>query len=103
MKCGGMARRFTGEVAPTPEQMAALFVPAAKPRSQSTRVVLSRLTDAEYTALTTCPVVGIQRAVDTARAEGVISEADPLFVPFKSGAAALGLIAENRWDALLAV
>lgn len=76
--------------------------PVVAPRKQTARVVLGRLTDAEYTALTTSPVVAIQRALETARIEAVISEADPDFAAFVAGCDALGIIAANRWDALLA-
>lgn len=76
--------------------------PVAAPRKQSARVVLSRLTDSEYTALTTSSVVGIQRALETARIEAVISEADPDFEAFVTGCHVLGIIDVNRWPALLA-
>jgi hypothetical protein len=72
------------------------------PRQQETEVVLARLTDAEYDALTTSPHIGIRRAVDAARATGIISEAHPAFAPFVAGADALGIIATTRWAALLA-
>jgi hypothetical protein len=71
-------------------------------RVQKTDIVLSRLTDAEYDALTTSTVIGIRRAVDMARSTGTISDAHPAFAPFAAGAAALGIIAANRWPALLA-
>lgn len=83
------------ELPPEPE-------PGPQPRSQPTRRVLDRLTDAEYTALLDSPVVAIKRAVDAARSEGTISEADPLFSSFVAGCDALGIIAASRWDDLLA-
>ena len=71
-------------------------------RIQKTDIVLSRLTDAEYDALTSSTVIGIRRAVDLARSTGVIADNHPAFAPFTAGAAALGIIAAARWDALLA-
>ena len=71
-------------------------------RIQKTDIVLSRLTDAEYDSLTSSTVIGIRRAVDLARSTGVIADNHPAFAPFVAGAAALGIIAANRWDALLA-
>jgi hypothetical protein len=71
-------------------------------RSQKTDIVLSRLTDAEYDALTSSTVIGIRRAVDMSRSNGTISDAHPAFAPFVAGAAALGIITADRWDALLA-
>ena len=71
-------------------------------RSQKTDIVLSRLTDAEYDALTSSTVIGIRRAVDMARSTGSIADNHPAFAPFVAGAAALGIVAANRWDALLA-
>lgn len=72
------------------------------PRSQKTDIVLSRLTDAEYDALTTSTVIGIRRAVDMARSTGVISDSHPAFAPFAAGSNALGIIAASRWPVLLA-
>lgn len=71
-------------------------------RSQKTDIVLSRLTDSEYDALTTNTVIGIRRAVDMARSTGVISDAHPAFFPFVQAADALGIISANRWTELLA-
>ncbi len=71
-------------------------------QSQKTDIVLSRLTDAEYDALTTSTIIGIRRAVDMARSTGVISDAHPAFAPFVAGADALGIIAADRWTDLLA-
>lgn len=88
---------------PTAEQLAAWIAePEQTHRSQPTRKVLDRLTDAEYAALIDCPIVAIKRAVDAARSEGTISEADPLFSSFVAGCDALGIIAASRWDDLLA-
>lgn len=70
--------------------------------SQKTDIVLGRLTDAEYDALTTSTVIGIRRAVDMARSTGVIADSHPAFAPFVAGADALGIIASSRWPALLA-
>jgi hypothetical protein len=75
---------------------------SAEPRSQKTDIVLGRLTDAEYDALTTSVVIGIRRAVDMARSTGTISDAHPAFAPFVAGADALGIIAADRWEILLA-
>jgi hypothetical protein len=71
-------------------------------RSQKTDIVLSRLTDAEYDALTTSTIIGIRRAVDMARSTGIISNAHPAFAPFVAGADALGIISADRWTDLLA-
>jgi len=88
---------------PTAEQIAAWQAePEPTPRSQPTRRVLDRLTDAEYTALLDSPVVAIKRAVDAARSEGTISESDPLFSSFVVGCDSLGIISASRWDDLLA-
>jgi hypothetical protein len=72
------------------------------PRSQSARTVLSRLTDTEYTALHTSSHIGIQRGLEAARIEGLISESDPDFPAFRAGCDALGIIASSRWHDLLA-
>jgi len=71
-------------------------------RIQKTDIVLSRLTDAEYDALTSSTVIGIRRAVDLARSTGSIADNHPAFAPFVARAAALGIIAANRWTDLLA-
>jgi hypothetical protein len=71
-------------------------------RSQKTDIVLSRLTDAEYDALTTSTIIGIRRAVDMARSTGVISDTHPAFAPFVAEVDALGIISADRWTDLLA-
>ena len=70
--------------------------------SQKTDVVISRLTDAEYDALTTNTVIGIRRAVDMARSTGVISDSHPAFATFVNAANTLGIISADRWTDLLA-
>jgi hypothetical protein len=72
------------------------------PRKQSSRTVLSRLTDTEYSALHGSTNIGIQRGLETARIEALISESDPDFPAFCAGCDALGIIAFSRWDDLLA-
>lgn len=74
----------------------------APQRIQFTRTVLDRLTDTEYSALRDCQVIAIQRAMEAARIEKVISDADSDFPAFVAGCDALGIIAESRWDELLA-
>lgn len=74
----------------------------ATPKKQSARTVLSRLTDTEYAALHGSTNIGIQRGLEAARIEGLISESDPDFPAFRAGCDALGIIAAARWDDLLA-
>jgi len=74
----------------------------AAPLSQSARTVLSRLTDTEYAALHGSTNIGIQRGLEAARIEALISESDPDFPVFRAGCDALGIIAAARWDDLLA-
>ena len=83
-----------GWVAPCPQYTEA--------KRQSARVVLNRLTDVEYVALTTCSNISIQRGLESARIEGIISTEDPDFQAFVDGCDSLGIIVASRWDDLLA-
>jgi hypothetical protein len=76
-------------------------LPAA-PRSQSTRVILDRLTPAEAAALTGSTHAAIKLLVLKATAAGSIREDDPDFPTARAGLDALGIIAAARWDALFA-
>ena len=76
--------------------------PAPVARSQATRVILDRLTPAEAAALTASTHAGIRLLVLKATAAGAIREDDSDFPAAKAGLAALGIIAEDRWDALFA-
>ena len=97
---GGTFADFAGVVAHLESELAK---PApAPPLRQSARVVLDRLTDAEFLALTTSTVPQVKRALETARIEGVILDADPAFATFRAGLDALGIIATTRWPVLLA-
>jgi hypothetical protein len=99
---------WSGAETPTAEDAADCLAtprtpPASSgPRKQSSRTVLSRLTDTEYAALHGSTNIGIQRGLETARIEALISESDPDFPAFRAGCDALGIIAAARWDDLLA-
>jgi hypothetical protein len=77
--------------------------PPAAPLRQSTDIVVDRLTDAEIDALTapTAPTVA-RRAWLAATSTGLISQADPRFASLTAALDAAGIIAANRWPALLA-
>lgn len=76
--------------------------PAPGPLRQSARVVLDRLTNTELNALRDSTNILAIRSLETARIEGVISEADPDFESMKNGLNALGIILSPRWADLLA-
>ena len=71
-------------------------------RSQSATVVISRMTDAEVSALYESQHPSAQRAVLISTSEGLISEAHPMFSSLVYALDQLGIIALDRWDALLA-
>lgn len=73
-------------------------------RKQSARVVLDRLTTQERAALHTArqSSAELDAFVLKAVSEGVISEADPEFAAAVTALDAAGIIAANRWPALLA-
>jgi hypothetical protein len=77
--------------------------PPTAPLSQSTDVVVDRLTDAEIDALTapTAPTVA-RRAWLAATSTGLISQADPRYASLTAALDAAGIIAANRWPVLLA-
>lgn len=80
--------------------------PAVPPvvRKQSTRLVLERLTNAERDALHAARYASaeLDAFVLKAISEGAISDADPEFSAAVSALDAAGIIAANRWAALLA-
>lgn len=116
---GGSVARFTpiqvapvlvGEEAtyadPSDEVLAAAIEnpPAepAAPRRQETRVVLDRLTPTEDAALFGSENLAVKKLLAKATSEGAIRDDDPDFPAARAGLDALGIIAADRWDALLA-
>ena len=77
--------------------------PPTAPLSQSTDVVVDRLTNAEFSALTaaTAPAFA-RRALLVATSVGAISQADRRYAAFTAALDAAGIIAANRWPVLLA-
>ena len=78
--------------------------PAPTIRKQSARVVLDRLTTQERAALHTArqSSAELDAFVLKAVSEGTIIEADPEFAAAVTALDAAGIIAANRWAALLA-
>ena len=78
--------------------------PAPTIRKQSARVVLDRLTTQERTALHAArqSSAELDAFVLKAVSEGAISEADPEIAAAVTALDAAGIIAANRWAALLA-
>ena len=78
--------------------------PPSAPRKQSARVVLDCLTTQECAALHTArqSSAELDAFVLKAVSEGVISEAAPEFAAAVTALDAAGIIAANRWPALLA-
>lgn len=93
-----------GEEEPTEaELIAAIVAPApASVRRAETRTILDRLTTDEQAALLLSDVPAVRVMVAKATATGVIQDNDPDFPVAVAGLDALGIIAANRWDALLA-
>jgi len=76
--------------------------PAPAVARQSTRTVISRLTDAELAALFGSDEWQIKAFVAMATAEGAIRSDDPAFVAGVPALNALNIIATARWELLLA-
>jgi hypothetical protein len=77
--------------------------PPDAPLSQSTDVVVDRLTDTEVSVLTaaTAPAFA-RRAWLVATSVGSISTADPRYTALTAALDAAGIIAASRWPVLLA-
>ena len=80
----------------------AIANPPTFPRWQETRTILDRLTADERAALFGSTNTEIRTLVAKALATGAIRDDDPDFHAAVAGLAALGIIAAERWDALLA-
>ncbi len=76
--------------------------PPQQGKRQQARVVLMRLTPSEFAALRTSSDPIVQRFYDAALAQGEISAADSDFIQARAYLHQQGIIADARWDALLA-
>jgi len=100
--------RYTTVAADAPSQANAATdlanppAPAPAVARQSTRTVISRLTDAESEALFGSDQWQIKAFVAMATAEGAIRSDDPAFVAGVPALNVLNIIATARWELLLA-